>query len=49
MRDAVRHRTLLGKKQGEKEKQRQEQAGRSHDGVTLTKVRGLGKACESTK
>jgi hypothetical protein len=45
MRDAVRDRALLGKQQGEDEKQRQKQARRSHDGVTLTKARERGKRC----
>jgi hypothetical protein len=43
VRDAVRKRALLGKQQGADEEQRQEQARRSHDGATLTKVRWRGK------
>ena len=45
MRDAVRDRALLGEQQGEDEAQRQKQAKRSHDGVTLTKAGEVGKLC----
>lgn len=45
VRERMRGAALLGEQQGQGEEQRQEQAGRSHGGVTLAKAGRSGKRC----